>query len=175
MSRPPQVYLDFAVPAQRVRSRGYLLCLAGLALATAIGFAFTGVLAEREHLDAQLSLIAPQHHATGAADPAAVAAEAELHVAADALSTPWTELLAELESASQDMASRVSILQIQPDAAKHLVRITAEVRTLPDAFAYLQRLQQSQLLRYPMLESHERRKDDPQQPLRITLSAEWRR
>jgi len=30
------------------------------------------------------------------------------------------------------------------------------------------------VLRYPMLESHELRKDDPEHPLRIKLSAEWR-
>jgi hypothetical protein len=30
------------------------------------------------------------------------------------------------------------------------------------------------VLRHPMLESHERRKDDPEHPLRIKLSAEWR-
>jgi hypothetical protein len=40
--------------------------------------------------------------------------------------------------------------------------------------AYLKRLQESAVLRYPMLESHERRKDDPEHPLRIKLSAEWR-
>ncbi len=54
------------------------------------------------------------------------------------------------------------------------MRITAEVRALPDAFAYLKRLQKSAVLRYPMLESHERRKDDPEHPIRITLSAGWR-
>ena len=54
------------------------------------------------------------------------------------------------------------------------MRITAEVRTLNDALAYLERLQKSAVLRHPMLESHERRKDDPEHPLRIKLSAEWR-
>jgi hypothetical protein len=48
------------------------------------------------------------------------------------------------------------------------------VRALPDALEYLERLQRSAVLRHPMLESHERRKDDPQHPLRINLSAEWR-
>ena len=48
------------------------------------------------------------------------------------------------------------------------------MRNLNDALAYLERLQKSAVLRHPMLESHERRKDDPERPLRIKLSAEWR-
>ena len=76
-------------------------------------------------------------------------------------------------SSRLDSASTVSLLQVEPDAAKKLVRITAEVRALPDGLAYLKRLQKSPVLRHPMLESHERRKDDPEHPLRIRLSAEW--
>ena len=90
------------------------------------------------------------------------------------LRLPWTLLLAELEAASHDSASTVSLLQVEPDPAKQLVRITAEVRDMPDALAYLRRLQRSAVLRHPMLESHERRKDDPEHPLRIKLSAGWR-
>ena len=77
-------------------------------------------------------------------------------------------------TASHDSADSVSLLEIQPDPSKQLVRITAEVRALPDALAYLKRLQKSAVLRHPMLESHERRKDDPEHPLRIKVSAEWR-
>jgi hypothetical protein len=87
---------------------------------------------------------------------------------------PWSSLLAELEAASQDVASTVSLLEVTPDAAKHVVRITAEARTLPDALAYLERLQKSSVLRFPMLDSHELRKDDPEHPIRVKLTAEWR-
>jgi hypothetical protein len=90
------------------------------------------------------------------------------------LGIPWTRLLAELEAAGQDSGVSVSLLLVEPDPGKQLVRITAEVRALPDALAYLERLQKSEVLRHPMLESHERRKDDPDHPLRITLSAGWR-
>jgi hypothetical protein len=90
------------------------------------------------------------------------------------LAIPWTKLLTELEAASNDMASQVSLLHVEPDADKHVVRITAEVRSLPDALAYLERLQRSPVLRYPMLESHERRKDDPEHAVRIKIAAEWR-
>jgi len=87
---------------------------------------------------------------------------------------PGTPLLNELEAANHDMADKVSILSVAPDPSKHAVRIVAEVRTLADALQLLERLQQSSVLKYPMLESHERRKDDPEHPIRIKLSAEWR-
>jgi hypothetical protein len=55
-----------------------------------------------------------------------------------------------------------------------VVHITGESRDLPRVLAYLGRLQSSALLRYPMIDSHEVRTDDPQRPVRFALSAEWR-
>ncbi len=136
-----------------------------------MGVAFQAGFAERELLDAQLSNLARPHRVVRAADDkealAATALEHELAI-------PWSRLLAELESASQDVASTVALLQVEPDPSKHQVRITAEARTLPDALAYLERLQKSSLLRFPMLDSHELRKDDPEHPIRVKLTAEWR-
>jgi hypothetical protein len=40
--------------------------------------------------------------------------------------------------------------------------------------AYVQRLQTSTLLRYPMLDSHDVKTDDPQRPVRFAMTAEWR-
>jgi hypothetical protein len=170
---PPPVRLDFVAPVHRAPLAGAALCVVGLAAALAVGLAFDRKLAERSRLDAALGATPPpqRHRAPttealkSAADAAAVERE---------LGIPWTRLLAELEAASQDSAKSVSLLQVEPDPAKQLIRITAEVRALPDALAYLKRLQKVPVLRHPMLESHERRKDDPQHPLRIKLSAEWR-
>jgi hypothetical protein len=99
--------------------------------------------------------------------------EEAAHIASQ-LGTPWTPLLAELESASHDSASDIALLSVEPDESKHLVRVTGESRDLSRVLAYVGRLQSSTLLRYPMLESHEVRSDDPQRPVRFALSAEWR-
>jgi hypothetical protein len=166
------VRLDFAAPVRTARLAGAALCAAGLAAALALGLAFERKLAERSRLDAALGATAQPRPRAPTPESLKVAAEAA-SVERD-LAIPWTRLLAELEAASHDSAATVSLLEIQPDPGKQLVRITAEVRALSDAFAYLRRLQRSAVLRHPMLESHERRKDDRQHPLRITLSAEWR-
>jgi hypothetical protein len=68
----------------------------------------------------------------------------------------------------------VAVLSIEPDHSKRLVHITGESRDLPTALAYVQRLQKSTLLRYPMLDTHDLKTDDPQHPVRFALSAEWR-
>ena len=168
---PRPVRLDFVAPVHQAPLAGAALCIAGLAAVVALGLAFDRKLGERNRLDAALGATAQPRRS--APTPESLKSAAEAAAIDRELSIRWTRLLAELEAASHDSAA-VSLLHVEPDSGKQLVRITAEVRTLPDAIAYLRRLQKSPVLRYPMLESHERRKDDPEHPLRITLSAEWR-
>jgi hypothetical protein len=170
---PRPVRVDFVAPVNRAPLAGAALCALGLAAALGLGLAFTRELAERDRLDAELGAT-PRSPRQRAPTPESLRDAAEAAAVERELAIPWTRLLAELEAASHDSATSVSLLQIQPDPVKHRVQITAEVRALPDALAYLKRLQKSAVLRYPMLESHERRKDHPQHPLRVRLSAEWR-
>jgi hypothetical protein len=169
---PARIALDFAdATPNRAPVTGMALFGVGLLACVIVATEFSASLGERESLQARLGSIARPHRAPTAADTrnAAVATTIQKQ-----LWVPWSSLLAELETASQDVSSTVSLLEVQPDAAKHVVRITAEARTLPDALAYLERLQKSTMLRYPMLDSHELRKDDPEHPVRVKLSAEWR-
>ena len=171
MKQPCRVRLDFVAPVQRARAAGAALCAMGVAAALGVGLLFSGELAERNRLDAALGALArPARPATAAA---ARAAEDAAGIERE-LSIPWSQLLAELEAAGRDTAASVSVLRVEPDPAKRVVRITAEARTLPEALGYLERLQLSKLLRFPMLESHEYRKDDAQHPVRVKLAAEWR-
>jgi hypothetical protein len=171
MTRPAPVRLDFVVATHTSRAAGMVLLLAGIAAVVTLGWAFNEKVAERNHLDAAIESLPKVHRKAVVTDPKVAA---ELAVVERELSVPWTPLLNELEVASHDLADTVSVLEISPDPAKHVVKITAEARSLPDALAYLERLQKSPLLRYPMLESHERKKDDPEHPVRVKLSAEWR-
>jgi hypothetical protein len=171
---PTPVQLDFVAPVHRAPLAGAALCAAGLAAVLALGVAFQRQLAERSRLDAALGATAQPQLRQRAPTPEALRSAAEAATVERELDIPWTRLLAALEAAAHDSASTVSVLIVEPDPAKQLVRITAEVRNLPDALAFLKVLQKSPVLRHPMLESHERRKEDPQHPLRIKLSAEWR-
>jgi hypothetical protein len=169
---PRPVQLDFVAPLHQAPLAGAALLAIGVAAAVTVGLAFERRLEERDRLDAALAAtVRPRRSAPS---PESLKRAAEAATIARELGVPWTRLLAELEDASQDSGTSVSLLQVEPDPGKHLVRITAEVRSMDDALDYLGRLQQSAVLRHPMLESHERRKDVPEHPLRIKLSAEWR-
>jgi len=169
---PSPIRLDFVAPVHRAPLAGALLCAAGLTAALTLGLAFDRKLSERGRLEAALGATARPR--PSAPTPDSLKIGTEVAAVVRELGIPWTRLLAELEAASKTSASTVSLLHVEPDPTKQTVRITAEVRALPDALAYLRRLQKSEVLRYPMLESHERRKDDPEHPLVIKLSAEWR-
>jgi hypothetical protein len=83
-------------------------------------------------------------------------------------------LLQELEAASHDEAGSVAVLAVEPDREKGRIRIVAEARNLGMALAYIERLQKSHALRFPMLDSHEIRVEDRDQPVRFQMSAEWK-
>jgi hypothetical protein len=169
---PRPVRLDFVATVHEAPLAGAALCVAGLAAALWLGLTFARELAERSRLEGALAAAAPPRRA--GPTPESLKGAAEAATVGRELGVPWTRLLAELESASHDSAAGVALLEVEPDPAKQLVRVTAEVRALNDALAYLERLQRSAVLRHPMLESHERRRDDPEHPVRVKLSAEWR-
>lgn len=168
------IELDF-VPRRRpltLASAVLLVLGAGAALAAYLEYHYLE--GRRAALELRLDAALRSAHRDPAADLRAQGMSAEAGRIAQELGTPWTELLAELEAASGESTSQVAVLSIEPDHAKRLVHITGESRDLPTALAYVQRLQQSALLRYPMLDSHDLKTDDPQHPVRFALSAEWR-
>lgn len=170
--RARPIRLDFVARAGRAPLLGIVLCLAGLAASVAVGVAFERKLGEREGLEDALQSVPKPRPAVST--PEAQKRIAEAAVVERELGVPWTRLLAELEAASRDVGGTVALLQVEPEPGKRTVRITAEVKSLDDALDYLERLQESAVLRYPMLESHEARKGDLDRALRIRISAEWR-
>ena len=170
MKRPALVNLDFVAAPHQAPLAGVVLLAIGLVAAVVVGVTFDGQITERNRLDAELNAASSNR---GPKLPSSVHSAEEAAKVEAELSIPWSQLLSELELAGKDSADTVSLLQVEPDPGKHVVRITAEAKSLPAALAYLQRLQQSKVLRYPMLESHELKKDDPEHPVRVKLAAEW--
>ncbi len=168
------VHLDFQRPRARAPLIGLLLLAAGVLAAGTTLLAYRATLQKRAGMELRLEALTRASH-TNPADAARVARDAAAsEKAARELSTPWTSLLAELESASKDSDGQISLLAVEPDHAKHKVLVNGEAKTLALAIAYVQRLQSSTAMRYPMLDSHELKTDDPQHPVRFELSADWR-
>ena len=169
----PRLELDFAGP----RLHGGI---AGVAVAVIGALCLIGVLAQQHALAGQraglelrrAALVGAQHRGQSADSVAGLNAQNAEKTVRE-LGTPWSQLLAELETASGDTAGNVAVLAIEPDHAKHRVRVTAEARTLELALAYVQRLRKTPMLHYPMLDNHELRADDKDHPVRFQISADW--
>jgi hypothetical protein len=172
--RAPLVNVDFVGRRPAVTLTGGLLLLLGVGAAVGAGIEYQRLEARRAGLELKLEAVSRRGEHQAAQDSESAALNEEAARVAQQLGTPWTKLLAELEAASHDSAGQIALLSVEPDQAKHNVHITGESRDLPVALAYVQRLQGSSLLRYPMLDSHDVRTDDPQHPVRFAMTAEWR-
>lgn len=98
---------------------------------------------------------------------------AELAAARDALLSigmPWDGVFGALEEAA---TRDVALLAVNPDPRKGELRLTAEARNLSAMLAYHQRLEQAPALRNVALIDHEVVRDDPQQPVRFNITANW--
>ena len=170
------IQLDFAGGRRGLSLTGGLLLALGVAAAVAVLLEYRLMAEHRAGLELRLSAV--NHANTPATSPRDATADARIAVsaqqAATDLATPWTLLLSELEQASKESQGQVALLGVEPDHAKHNVRVSAEARTLALALAYVQRLQSSRSLEYPMLDRHEIRADDAQHPVRFELTGEWR-
>ncbi|MDB6082244.1 MAG: fimbrial assembly family protein [Gammaproteobacteria bacterium] len=171
----PAIQLDFAGGRRGLSLAGALLLGLGIVAAVGVLLEYRIIGQRRAGLELRLTAIT---RATALAAGPVDAADARVAVSAQQaavdLATPWTLLLSELEQASKDSEGQVALLGVEPDHAKHSVRVSAEARTLALALAYVQRLQASRSLTYPMLDRHEIRADDAQHPVRFELSGAWR-
>jgi hypothetical protein len=169
----PRLELDF------VRRRPFGGAI-GVAVAAAGVLCLVAALVQRHYLDnrlagLQLRSAAQAEHAHRGRSPQSVAGLDSLNAEKTVreLGTPWSQLLADLEEASKDTSSDVAVLEVEPDHAKHRVRVTAEARNLDQALAYVRRLRKAPDLRYPMLDNHELRAEDKDHPVRFQVSADW--
>ena len=170
------IQLDFAGRRPALSLAGGLLLAVGLVAASGVFLEYRAVAQHRAGLELKLAAFARADAL--AAAPAETPADARIAVsveqAATDLATPWTLLLSELEQASKETHGQVAVLGVEPDHAKHSVRVSAEARTLTLALAYVERLQGSRSLSYPMLDRHEIRAEDAQHPVRFELTGAWR-
>ena len=171
MSRP-RIELDFARRRRRVSRRGAALFALGIASTVLVLSQYQSERTQRAILELRVADLGASR-AERKPDKAAERVAMESRAALAELTMPWSRLLQELERASAESEGRVAVLSVEPDRDKHQLRVTAEARTLPIALAYVERLQTSDALRYPMLENHEVQTRDPEKPVRFQIRADW--
>jgi hypothetical protein len=173
MSRA-RIDLDFAHRPRRLNGIGTALLAAGLIATALVVVDYRSVAAESQGIGLRLDALRPAGLDFFASGKSASKSSDDVHAAVTELATPWSVLLRELEHASADNADSVALLAIEPDREHRSVRITAESRNLSQALGYVERLQKSAALRFPMLASHEVQSKDPEHPVRVVIKAEWK-
>lgn len=169
----PLVELDFAGTRSRGGVAGMVLAVAGAVGLALVMLQLHSLSGRRAGLELRAAALEHAQHRSTSLDSVGGLGAQNAERTVRELATPWSQLLAELEHASSDKSGEVALLSIEPDHAKHRVRVTAEARTLDLALAYVQRLRKTHVLRYPMLDSHEIKADDKDHPVRFQLSADW--
>lgn len=84
------------------------------------------------------------------------------------LNAPWSDIFDGLE---EQVEPNVALLSIEPDAAKAVVRLDVEARSLADTVAYARRLGQSSRFRGVELIRHEIDEHEPSMPVKLQLEA----
>ena len=169
----PRLELDFAGNRARGGTVGMALAAVGAIALALVMLQLHALGAQRAGLELRSEDLQRAQNRGSTLDSVAGLGAQNAEKTVRELGTPWSQLLAELEHASGDSSGEVAVLSIEPDHAKHRVRVTAEARTLELALAYVQRLRKTQVLHYPMLDSHEIKSDDKDHPVRFQLSADW--
>lgn len=173
----PQIQLDFVSPPRYGGLRGVAILTIGVAAAASVTFAFRADHARMQGLELRLAALAPRESAVpldSKAEQQLTRILGDVRSAAAELNTPWSLLLTELEQASRDVSGSVAVISIEPDRAQRKVRLVVEARSFPDGFAYVQRLQTSRALQFPLLDTHEVQTRVSERPVRLQITAGWR-
>lgn len=147
-------------------------------LALCVGAAFSGwqllqQQREREHqLRHQQERLAVRSKAQVAAPKVQIPAEqaAFVNVAVMQLNFPWRDLQDAVAAAT---TSNVALLALEPDARKHILKLTAETRNSDDMVGYIEQLKEQELFSGVALTRHEINEQDPNRPLRFEIEAVW--
>jgi len=169
--------LDFSGRPPLPSLAGMLLLLAGALLALLATEQVADALVAQARYDESLARLDasnpaahPKPAAKGPADPRAAARGAARRQVAQALESPWADLLDAIEARPD---GRVALLAVEPSAVKRTVRITAEARDAQAMLDHLSLLQQDGHLFEVALVSHQRQTQAPGAPWRYQIQGAW--
>ncbi|MFO1270726.1 MAG: hypothetical protein U1F50_03430 [Rubrivivax sp.] len=172
----PRIDLDFGPRRRRADPAALAMLAAGAAVAAFALLRVADALAERNELRADLARIEAARDLASRPPPRRTAeprVAAQLQVGrqvAQSLASPWADLL---EAVEQRPPQDVALLAVEPSAARHTVRITAEARDARAMLAHLALLQRDGRLSDTVLVSHQRQQQAPGNPWRYQIQATW--
>jgi hypothetical protein len=163
--------LDFERKRRSARAGYGLVAAGGLALALVLG-AQSMIDEKMERYD-QPSRRATERHGKRLL-PSGAASEAEAiegaRVVVSHLTGPWAALFKTLEAVEEN---DVVLLALRPDIQSRKIRIYAEAKSFGSMVSYYQALGKSGELGDVVLVEHEIQLNDPQRPVRFSMTAAW--
>jgi len=169
---PAPIRVDFFREIRPSRLSGLVVGLLGAVVCALVMLKYSSVSTEADIVAMQLPVDMPRQTravSTGLDETATKSIEESIA----ALNIPWGKLFRDLEVALADQSESVALLQLEPDLQRRQVRIAAEASSLPAAIAYVRRLQDSETLRFPHLDSHEIQVEQRERPVYFEMTALW--
>ncbi|OIR16343.1 hypothetical protein GALL_30650 [mine drainage metagenome] len=87
------------------------------------------------------------------------------------ITLPWDKLFQAVEWSS---GKDVALLTIEPDAEKHVVKISGEAKNIEAALNYVRHLSDQEIFNGVYLQSHQVQEQNPERPVRFALIATWK-
>jgi len=163
--------IDFVRRERAIAPAGAVVLLIAVVSTAILGLHYRERLQQADALEARIAAQAGPARSERRAPVEVRAGEAEgARRVMGQLALPWSPLFAALEASLDE---RVALLGVVPDPRGGQLRINAEAKTLQDALAFVERIGRLDILRDAHLADHEIRTQDPQKPVRFTVSARW--
>lgn len=166
--------LDYFSAAGGNRWLGIALVAFALVATAKLVDVYSGAKREVEQLEMRIAQLERRNGGREAGAPEiSEATIREIHFAnqvIDQISLPWDRLFRAIESAAN---ARVALLGITPNLNSGTVEVSGESADLNTMFDYVKSLQRDPALAHVYLLNHQVNAQDPQRPVRFTVSASW--
>lgn len=168
-----RIELDF-VGLRRTSTLGYLLLLAGAGLATAVASEYQSVAIQIQGQEEALQELREPPRRPSETDPRLVRERDQRLAGAanviDQLAIPWDALFRSLEGIDE---KEVALLSLSPDAVKKQLKLGVEAKSLGAMLSFHNKLEHAPIFREVSLSQHEIAQQEPNQPVRFNISANW--
>lgn len=167
--RPARVSLDYIAAAPRSWWLGVVVLAMSLAVAGQLLLRYRDAQIELARLETSAGLVGPAQRPAPSASRERLDEEVRnAETVVRQLALPWGTLVQAIEQAA---TRDVALLQLQPDADRQLLKLTAEARNREAMFEYVRRLGAAKSLAGVHVVSHQVQQDDPRRPVQFSVQA----
>lgn len=167
--RPIRLDLDQFAPPRTRHAVGVLVLVLSLVTAVALVLRYRDLTLELNRMQAAQAIAGAERRPAREIPKARLDEEARTaELVRRQLALPWPEIVRTVEESAM---SDVAVLQLQPDALRHELRLTAEARNQDMMLEFLRRLAMAKVLRDVHVVRHQVQMDNPERPVNFSILA----